>query len=159
MQVQSINNAPSFGALNITAEARALIEREKGGAEKIAQYTKELVNSRCNLNVKKCSWCDDIFASFGNNRECGIVPCHLKDEFVMVYSSDANSSDTEFDIVDCLKFSSTKRAKEVYETLKKHFLGSKTPLQHLDWHVYAMKALTEAEIVPQTKSPWAHFYC
>lgn len=159
MQVQSIsNNQPSFGALNITAEARAIIEKEKGGAEKIIQYTKELANSRWDLNIRKSNSGNSIYPLFGKDRDCCVIPCHLKDEFVMVYSSDAHSCDTDDDITDCLKFSCAQKAKEVYETLKKHFhANNKTPLQKLDWHVYAMKAFTEAEIVPQTRSPWAHF--
>ncbi|MCM1002800.1 MAG: hypothetical protein NC408_00495 [Candidatus Gastranaerophilales bacterium] len=159
MQVQPINNMQSFGALKITPEAKALIEREKGGKYKIKKYTKELENSRWDLNVTalKCQgFSDNIFSYFGNNRECCVIPSHYKDEFVMVYSHD-RYGDNEDDITDCLKFSSSERAKEVYETLKNHFHGSKTPLQHLDWDVYAMKAFTEAELVPQTKSPWAHF--
>ncbi len=159
MKVQSINNnAPSFSALNITAEAKALIEKEKGGKKKIAQYTKELANSRWDLNIKKCSYSNDIMPYFGNNRYCCVIPSRVQDKYVMVYSGEVGG-DNEDDIVDCLKFASAERAKEVYETLQTHFLSDSpnTPLQHLDWDVYAMKAFTEAELVPQTQSPWAHF--
>lgn len=157
MKVQPINNnAPSFGKLNITAEAKALIEKERGGKTRIKRYTKELANSKWDLKIKTLGK-DKIFPIFGEDRECCVIPCHLKDEFMMVYSSDAHSCDNEDDINDCLKFSSAERAQEVFETLKTHFHNSKTQLQMLDWHVYAMKAFTEAEIVPQTESPWAHF--
>ena len=79
-------------------------------------------------------------------------------KYVMVYPSNAHSMDNEDDIVDCLKFPSKQRAKEVYDTLMNHFHSkNRTPLQHLRWDVDAMKAFTEAEIVPQKESPWAHF--
>ena len=117
MKVQSINNnAPSFSALNITAEAKALIEKEKGGKKKIAQYTKELANSRWDLNIKKCSYSNDIMPYFGNNRYCCVIPSRVQDKYVMVYSGEVGG-DNEDDIVDCLKFASAERAKEVYETL------------------------------------------
>lgn len=162
MQVQSINNAPSFGALKITPEAKAIIEREKGGKYRIKKYTKELENSRWDLRIKTLGK-DDIYPYFGNKRETCVIPCHLKDNFVMVYSS-MTGGDNDDDITDCLKFSSAERAKEVYDKLNQFFLAKKpngdygkTPLQKFDWAVYAMKAFTEAKIIPQKDSPWAHF--
>lgn len=164
MQVQSINKTPSFGTFKITPQAKALIELEAGGAAKIEQYTKELASSKWDLSVKT-SGKDNIYTQFGDNRAICVIPVHHKDNWVMV--SSANSRylcDNDADIVDCLKFSSSKRAKEVYGKLRKHFLAKnpngglkKTPLQHLDWAVYAMKAFEDAEIVSQEISPWACF--
>lgn len=157
MQVQSINNnAPSFGALNITAEAKALIERERGGKAAIKRATKELENSVWDLKIKTLGK-DAIYPYFGLRRATCVIPSRVQDEFVMVYSSEIGG-DNDDDITDCLKFSTPQRAQEVYDTLKKHFFTKdKTPLQHFNWDVYAMKAFTEAELVPQEKSPWAHF--
>ena len=54
MQVQPINNSNSqtFGALNLTSAAKTLIEQEKGGKAAIKQFTKELENSKWDLNIK-----------------------------------------------------------------------------------------------------------
>lgn len=157
MQVQSINNnASSFGALNLTAEAKVLIERERGGKAAIKRATKELENSRWDLNIKTLGK-DAIYPYFGDDRATCVIPSRVQDEFVMVYSSEVGG-DNDDDITDCLKFSTPQRAKEVFETLKEHFFkNNKTPLQHFRWDVDAMKAFTEAELVPQTESPWAHF--
>lgn len=53
MQVQPINNSNSqtFGALNLTSAAKTLIEQEKGGKAAIKQFTKELENSKWDLNI------------------------------------------------------------------------------------------------------------
>ena len=166
MKVQAINNnTPSFGALNLTADAKALIESQKGGKDRIKIYTKELQNSRWDLNIQKIKSDNEIFSTFGRFREGAVIPGRLQDEFIMVYSLDARKKNSEDNIVDCLKFSSAERAKEVYNNLIKlarakapnENLYKKTVIQHLDWDVYAMKAFTEAELVPQEKSPWAHF--
>lgn len=159
MQVQLINNnnSQTFGALNLTSAAKTLIEQEKGGKAAIKRFTKELENSKWDLNIKTLGN-DSIYPYFGKDRATCVIPSYVQDEYVMVYSSDAHSMDNEDDIVDCLKFSSKQRAKEVYDTLRNHFLAKiRTPLQHLRWDVDAMKAFTEAEIVPQKESPWAHF--
>lgn len=159
MQVQPINNSNSqtFGALNLTSAAKTLIEQEKGGKAAIKQFTKELENSKWDLNIKTIGN-DAIYPYFGKDRATCVIPSYVQDEYVMVYSSNAHSMDNEDDIVDCLKFPSKQRAKEVYDTLMNHFHSkNRTPLQHLRWDVDAMKVFTEAEIVPQKESPWAHF--
>ena len=156
MKVQSINNnSQSFKALKITPEAKAIIEKQAGGAERIAKYTSELVNSKMDLTIKNLGK-DSIFAYFGDYRYCSVMPARLIDNYVMVYSGD-RFGDNEDDIVDCLKFASTQRAEEVYNKLKtfSHYSKEKSVNEKLDWHVYAMKLFDEAEIVPQKDSPWA----
>ncbi len=156
MKVQSINNNnQSFKALKITPEAKAIIEKQAGGAERIAKYTSELVNSKMDLAIKTLGK-DSIFAYFGDYRYCSVMPARLIDNYVMVYSGD-RFGDNEDDIVDCLKFASKERAKEVYNKLKafSHYSNKKSVIEDLDWHVYAMKLFDEAEIVPQKDSPWA----
>ena len=156
MKVQSINNNnQSFKALKITPEAKAIIEKQAGGAERIAKYTSELVNSKMDLTIKTLGK-DSIFAYFGDYRYCSVMPARLIDNYVMVYSGD-RFGDNEDDIVDCLKFASKERAKEVYNKLKtfSHYSNKKSVIEDLDRHVYAMKLFDEAEIVPQKDSPWA----
>ena len=122
MQVQPINNSNSqtFGALNLTSAAKTLIEQEKGGKAAIKQFTKELENSKWDLNIKTIGN-DAIYPYFGKDRATCVIPSYVQDEYVMVYSSNAHSMDNEDDIVDCLKFPSKQRAKEVYDTLMNHF--------------------------------------
>ena len=86
MKVQTINNNnQSFKALKITPEAKAIIEKQAGGAERIAKYTSELVNSKMDLTIKNLGK-DSIFAYFGDGRVAAVMPAHLKDNYVMVYS-------------------------------------------------------------------------
>ena len=156
MKIQAINNNnQSFKALKITPEAKAIIEKQAGGAERIAKYTSELVNSKMDLTIKTLGK-DSIFAYFGDRRVAAVMPAHLKDNYVMVYSGD-RFGDNDDDIVDCLKFASTQRAEEVYNKLKtfSHYSNKESVNEKLDWHVYAMKLFDEAEIVPQKDSPWA----
>lgn len=125
MQVQPINNSNSqtFGALNLTSAAKTLIEQEKGGKAAIKQFTKELENSKWDLNIKTIGN-DAIYPYFGKDRATCVIPSYVQDEYVMVYSSNAHSMDNEDDIVDCLKFPSKQRAKEVYDTYPR-FCGIK----------------------------------
>ena len=155
MKVQAINNNnQSFKALKITPEAKAIIEKQAGGAERIAKYTSELVNSKMDLTIKALGK-DSIFAYFGNRRCSAVIPAHLKDNYVMVYSANSFGDDDD-DIVDCLKFASTQRAEEVYNKLKEFFHSPDHSVNsRLDWNVYATKLFDEAEIVPQKDSPWA----
>ena len=156
MKVQAINNNnQSFKALKISPEAKAIIEKQAGGAERIAKYTSELVNSKMDLTIKALGK-DSIFAYFGDYRYCSVMPARLIDNYVMVYSGDRFGGN-EDDIVDCLKFASTQRAEEVYNKLKtfSHYSNKKSVIEDLDRHVYAMKLFDEAEIVPQKDSPWA----
>ena len=157
MKIQYINNvSQSFGALNLSAEARALIEQERGGKAAIKRFTKELENSRWDLNIKTTPEFLDSY--FGEDRVYCIIPSKVQDEYVMVHTFNAHTIADEL-IIDCLKFSSKQRAKEVYDTLMKHYLvddSDRTPLKDFKWDVDAMKAYTEAEIVPQKESPWAN---
>lgn len=163
MQIQSVstNQNPSFNALFVSQEAKALIESQKGGAEKLKKATQELINSKWDLTIKKSG--DNIYPYFGDRRDCAVIPCRIMEDYVMVYSGD-KYGDCEDDITDCLKFSSAERAREVYDKLSGYFMAkpenggnSKSPLQRFEWAVYAMKAFTEAELVPQEYSPWAHY--
>lgn len=161
MQISPINNSQSFKALKITPEAKALIEKQNGGVERIAKYTSELANSKWDLTIehleafgKNCK--ETLFPYFGDRRSCAVIPAHLKDNYVMVYSAD-KLGDNEADITDCLKFESPQRAEQVYNKLNEFFYGPETIIKDLDWHVYAMKLFDEAEIVPQKDSPWAEW--
>ena len=159
MKVQSINNNnQSFKGLKITPEAKAIIEKQVGGSERIAKYTSELANSKWDLTIEASKMFrgkENIFPFFGDRRLAAVIPAHLKDNFVMVYSRD-RFGDGEEDVVDCLKFETPQRAEEVYKNLKEFFHSpNKTVIRNLDWHVYAMKLFGEAEIVPQKDSPWA----
>ena len=159
MKLQSIQSyRPSFRALILTPEARAIIEREEGGKERTDLYTKELANSKADLTIKTSEYKGNVtlFPYFGDRRYCSVLPARVDEKYVMVYSGDSVFRDNESDIVDCLKFKSAKRAKEVYNKLKSFASNrGKSVLNDLDWHVYAMKLYDEAEIVPQKNSPWS----
>ena len=156
MKVQLINNNnQSFKALKITPEAKAIIEKQADGLKRIAKYSSELANSKHDLTIKSLGK-DTIFPLFGLRRSAAIIPAHLKDNYVMVYSSDDFYHDNEADIVDCLKFKTPQRAEKVYNKLKEFFHSpDKSVIKYLDWHVYAVKLFDEAEIVSQKDSPWA----
>lgn len=160
MQVQSINNnAPSFGALNIEPKVKTLIESERGGKPAIKRAIQELANTKNDLSLRFYSSPhneDGFIPFFGGGRFGSVMPCHIKDNFVMVSSGDWGG-DCEDDIVDCLKFPSTERAKEVFDKLKSFIKLNKTPLEKFQACVYGMKILEEGENIPQEKSPWAHF--
>ena len=156
MKVQAINNNhQSFKALKITPEAKAIIEKQAGGVERIAKYTSELANSKWDLTIKALGK-DSIFPYFGDRRYCAVMPSKLKGNYVMVYSGD-RFGENEDDIVDCLEFASAQRAEEVYNKLKtfSHYSNEKSVNEYLDWHVFAMKLFEEAGNVPQKYSPWA----
>lgn len=141
--------------MEITPEAKAIIEKQTGGLERIAKYTSELANFKHDLTIKSLGK-ETIFPIFGLRRSAAIIPAHLKDNYVMVYSGDDFVRDNEADIVDCLKFKTPQRAEEVYNKLKEFFLSpNKSVIKNLDWHVYAMNLFNEAEIVAQKDSPWA----
>lgn len=158
MKIQTIQyNNQSFKALKITPEARAIIEKQSGGLERIAKYTSELANSKWDLTIKPLKMLDkdSIFPLFGDRRCAAVIPAHIKDNYVMVYSGD-KFGDNEDDVVDCLKFKNHGRALEVFNQLEEFFHTSRNSvIKNLDWHVYAMKLFDEAEIVPQKDSPWA----
>ena len=156
MKVQAINNNhQSFKALKITPEAKAIIEKQVGGVERIAKYTSELANSKRDLTITALGK-DSIFPYFGYRRHWAVMPSELKGNYFMVYSGD-RFGDSEDDVVDYLKFASAQRAEEVYNKLKtfSHYSNKESVIEDLDWHVYAMKLFDEAEIVPQKDSPWA----
>lgn len=145
MQVQSITTtSPNFKALTITSEAMQVLKREKGGARKINQYTKELADcNKMNIHVSKTKGRDDIWMDFSGHRCCWLAPCRMHDDMILFYSSD-RYGDNEDDIVDALKFSNAERAKEIYDNImqiEKEI--DKSPLRRLMVAVESAKAFEE----------------
>jgi hypothetical protein len=158
---QNYDKNNTFKALVITPKAKALIKSQKGGAERIAKYTKELANSKWDLKIRVINVFnqDVIFPFFGNKRYATLIPKEVKDNFVMVSSVNRFN---DKDIVDYLKFNDANKAQEVYNNLRKYFLENSIldrnesfMIDRFDWCVCAIKAFEEAEIVPQAESPWA----
>ena len=158
IQQQNQNNQ-SFQALKVTPKAKAIIEKQKGGAERLAKYTEELANSKWDLTLKYLDFFGQemLYPYFGDRRETHVTACRLNDRYVMVYSHDV-LGDNEDDIVDCLEFKNAYRAKQVYNKLKKfNYLECKSVNNQLDHHVYAMKMFEEAKFIPQSISPWSQW--
>ena len=164
MQVQSINtNSTSFQSLEITPLARKLLQKEKGAVQKIAQYTKELANSKypvkVDRGVHKYDNSEYLKFDLGNSRGSSLLtPSHLNGRYLMVSTAEIGG-DVEDDVVETLRFQSAERAKEVYGKLHDFIRGdyhySKiTPLGELDRAAYSAKVLTEAEIIPNKQGPW-----
>lgn len=164
MQVQSINtNSTSFQSLEITPLARKLLQKEKGAVQKIAQYTKELANSKypvkVDRGVHKYDNSEYLKFDLGNSRGSSLLmPSHLNGRYLMVSTAEIGG-DVEDDVVETLRFQSAERAKEVYGKLHDFMRGdyhySKiTPLGELDRAAYSAKVLTEAEIIPNKQGPW-----
>ena len=161
MKIQSIqNNNQSFEALTLTSAAKRLLSKEKGAIQKISQYTEELVDSKYPVKIgyiKYFNGEEHITADLGNMRGGQLIPAHLKDEYIMVYSAEIGG-DVEDDVVETLKFSNSERAKEVYVKLKDYFHNSsskkRTELDYLEKVVYSSKILTEADIIPNEQGPW-----
>ena len=161
MKINSINSEyksnQSFKALSIHPQARALIEAQKGGSERIAKYTKELANSKIWLDITSSASKQDIFPFFVNRTSKGaIVPLNVKDNFLMV--SSASFIEGEKDIISFLKFHDKFRAQQVYNNLNYYLTKpNKSIIDKLDWHVYATKLFDEAKNVCWMDTSWEDF--
>lgn len=150
MQINSIQQqktkTQSFKALTITPEAMQVLTKEKGASKKINQYIKDLAhNTKLDINVRKSKVNNDIYMEFSGNRKIWISPFRRHENMIGFYSADARGGN-EDDIVDFLKFSSTARAKEIYEDIKTSEKG-KSPMQQLTSAVKAAKAYDEGVLI------------